>query len=70
LAQGLPLKQILIDLGHVAEGVRSAEVVLKRAASLGVDMPITAAVVSVLKAELTPAQALQNLMRRDARAEV
>ncbi len=70
LAQGLPLKQILSDLGHVAEGVRSAEVVLKRAARLGVDMPITAAVVSVLKAELTPAQALQNLMQRDARAEV
>jgi glycerol-3-phosphate dehydrogenase (NAD(P)+) len=70
LAQGLPLKQILIDLGHVAEGVRSAEVVLKRAVSLGVDMPITAAVVSVLNAALTPAQALQNLMGRDARAEV
>ena len=70
LAQGLPLKQILSDLGHVAEGVRSAEVVLKRAASLGVDMPISAAVVSVLKAELKPAQALQNLMGRDARAEV
>lgn len=69
LARGLPLTQILTDLGHVAEGVRSAEVVLKRALSLGLDMPITAAVVNVLNAELTPAQALQNLMGRDARAE-
>jgi glycerol-3-phosphate dehydrogenase (NAD(P)+) len=70
LAQGLPLAQILTDLGHVAEGVRSAQVVLQRAKSLGVDMPITAAVVSVLNGQLTPTQALQNLMGRDARAEV
>ena len=70
LAQGLPLAQILADLGHVAEGVRSAEVVLKRAVSVGVNMPITAAMVSVLNGGLTPSQALQNLMGRDARAEV
>jgi glycerol-3-phosphate dehydrogenase (NAD(P)+) len=70
LAQGLPLAQILADLGHVAEGVRSAEVVLKRALSVGVNMPITEAVVSVLNGQSTPSQALQNLMGRDARAEV
>jgi glycerol-3-phosphate dehydrogenase (NAD(P)+) len=69
LAEGLPLAQILADLGHVAEGVRSAQVVLRRAMSLGVDMPITATVVSVLRGESTPSQALENLMRRDARAE-
>jgi glycerol-3-phosphate dehydrogenase (NAD(P)+) len=70
LAQGLPLAKILADLGHVAEGVRSAPVVLRRALSLGVDMPITAAVVSVLNGEVTPAQALENLMGRDARTEL
>jgi glycerol-3-phosphate dehydrogenase len=36
---------------------------------MGVDMPITATVVSVLHGESTPSQALENLMRRDARAE-
>ena len=70
LAQGLPLAQILTELGHVAEGVRSARVVLSRAQSVKAEMPITAAVVSVLNGELTPSQALENLMGRDARAEV
>jgi len=69
LAQGLPLAQILADLGHVAEGVRSAQVVLSRAQSVQAEMPITAAVVSVLNGELTPSRALENLMTRDARAE-
>jgi glycerol-3-phosphate dehydrogenase (NAD(P)+) len=69
LAQGLPLSQILQDLGHVAEGVRSAAVVLQRAQSLGVDMPITQGVVAVLAGELSPAAALTRLMGRQARAE-
>src|SRR4051812_29009508 len=48
LAEGLPLARILAELGHVAEGVSSAPVVLRRAEALGVDMPITAAVAAVL----------------------
>ena len=69
LAQGLPLSQILLDLGHVAEGVRSAAVVLQRAQSLGVDMPITQGVVAVLAGEMSPAAALTRLMGRQARSE-
>jgi glycerol-3-phosphate dehydrogenase (NAD(P)+) len=45
LAQGLALPDILRQLGHVAEGVYSAPVVLGRALGLGVEMPITQAVV-------------------------
>jgi glycerol-3-phosphate dehydrogenase (NAD(P)+) len=69
LAQGLPLPQILQQLGHVAEGVLSAAVVLERATMLGVEMPITQAVVEVLEARLAPAQALRALMQRDAKGE-
>lgn len=69
LAQGLSLPQILADLGHVAEGVYSARTVLARSQSLGVDMPITAAVVAVLSGEQTPAEALGTLMLRGARSE-
>ena len=69
LAQGLPLRQILNDLGHVAEGVHSATMVLRRAQARGVDMPITEAVVRVLERLATPAQALEHLMGRQARAE-
>jgi glycerol-3-phosphate dehydrogenase (NAD(P)+) len=69
LARGLPLAQILAELGHVAEGVSSAPMVLQRARAAGVDMPITEAVVAVLDARITPAHALERLMGRDARAE-
>ena len=69
LAAGKSLQQTLRDLGHVAEGALAAPVVLDRARQLGVDMPITAAVVEVLKGRLAPAQAMAALMARHARAE-
>ncbi len=69
LAQGHSLADILQQLGHVAEGVYSAATVLARARALGVDMPITAAVVALLGGRVSPAQALQALMSREARAE-
>lgn len=69
LAAGLPLARILTELGHVAEGVNTAPMVLRRAQALGVEMPITQAVVAVLEGRVTPAQALEQLMGRGARAE-
>jgi glycerol-3-phosphate dehydrogenase (NAD(P)+) len=69
LARGLPLQRILDELGHVAEGVYSAANVLARARALGVEMPITQAVVEVLDGRLTPAQAMARLMGRQARPE-
>ncbi len=69
LAQGVPLAQILTELGHVAEGVFSAPVVLQRAHAAGVEMPISQAVAAVLEGAMTPRAALEALMGRDARAE-
>lgn len=69
LAQGLPLAQILQDLGHVAEGVACAATVLDRAQTCGVDMPITEAVVRVLEGRISPVRAIHELMSRDARRE-
>lgn len=69
LAEGLDLPAILSRLGHVAEGVYSAPTVLARAQSLGVDMPIAAAVVDVLEGRLDPRGAINALMGRQARAE-
>jgi glycerol-3-phosphate dehydrogenase (NAD(P)+) len=69
LAEGLPLPRILAELGHVAEGVPTAPMVLQRAEALGVEMPIVQAVVAVLAGRLTPAQALEQLMGRGARPE-
>jgi glycerol-3-phosphate dehydrogenase (NAD(P)+) len=69
LAQGGALQHILSELGHVAEGVFSAPVVLQRARAAGIEMPITQAVAAVLDGSLTPRAALEALMGRDARAE-
>ncbi len=69
LATGQRLPQVLADLGHVAEGVHTAPVVWARAQSLGVEMPITEAVVQVLRGELTPEQGVARLMSREPRAE-
>jgi len=69
LAKGLPLADILAQLGHVAEGVYSAPTVLARAQRLGVQMPITQAVVEVLDGRLEPVQAMRQLMAREATRE-
>jgi glycerol-3-phosphate dehydrogenase (NAD(P)+) len=70
LAGGAALPDILARLGHVAEGVHTAPTLQARARKVGVDMPITDAVVAVLQGQLSPARALQLLMSREARAEL
>ncbi|MBN8506872.1 MAG: NAD(P)H-dependent glycerol-3-phosphate dehydrogenase, partial [Burkholderiales bacterium] len=69
LAQGLPLPEVLAQLGHVAEGVYSAHTVLARGRQLGLELPLTEAVVALLEGRLAPRQAMQRLMARDPRAE-
>ena len=69
LAQGLTLAQAVASLGHVAEGVYSARTVLWRAQSLGVEMPITQAVVALLDGRLSAREAVQDLMGRNPRGE-
>jgi glycerol-3-phosphate dehydrogenase (NAD(P)+) len=69
LAQGQSLDQAVTSLGHVAEGVYSARTVLQRARDLGVDMPITEAVVALLDARCSAREAVQALMGRDPKGE-
>ncbi|MFZ3125161.1 MAG: NAD(P)H-dependent glycerol-3-phosphate dehydrogenase, partial [Acidovorax sp.] len=70
LAQGQSLQQAVDSLGHVAEGVYCARTVAQRAAGLGVDMPITQAVVALLDGRLAPADAVGLLMGRDPASEL
>ena len=69
LAAGKKLDDIVGNLGHVAEGVRSAQATLARARAAGVDMPITSAVDAVLQGKLTPPKAVELLLARDPKAE-
>ncbi|MEZ5703478.1 MAG: NAD(P)H-dependent glycerol-3-phosphate dehydrogenase [Burkholderiaceae bacterium] len=70
LAQGMSLAQAVDSLGHVAEGVYSARTVVLRARTLGVDMPISEAVVALLEGKTAPAQAVAALMGRGAKPEL
>ena len=70
LAQGKTLAQAVTSLGHVAEGVYCARTVVQRAAGLGVEMPISQAVVALLDNQMAPAQAIAALMRREPADEL
>lgn len=69
LASGRPLEAITRELGHVAEGVPSAQEVARRATALAVDMPITQAVCDVIKGRMDAAAAVMQLMGRDPKEE-
>ncbi|WIM05196.1 MAG: NAD(P)-dependent glycerol-3-phosphate dehydrogenase [Candidatus Nitricoxidivorans perseverans] len=69
LAAGTSLEAVTRELGHVAEGVMTAREVSRRAAGLGVEMPITDAVCEVIEGRLRAAEAVERLMGRDPKPE-
>ena len=69
IAQGQSLDQALASLGHVAEGVYSSRTVVARALALGVDMPISQAVLALLEGQRQPHEAVAQLMGREPKAE-
>ena len=69
LAQGNSLQQAVASLGHVAEGVYCARTVVQRARDLGVEMPISEAVVALLDGKLRPEEAVAALMEREPKGE-
>ena len=70
LAAGQSLQQAVDSLGHVAEGVYSARTVVQRARLLGIEMPISEAVVALLDGQLQPAEAVAALMGRGPKGEM
>ena len=69
LGHGATMEAAVADLGHVAEGVRSAHAVLARARQCQIDMPITQAVCAVIDGALTPSEALHALLAREPKVE-
>ena len=65
LGRGLNLDTVVGALGHVAEGVRSAQSVRALAQRHQVRMPITEAVCRVLFEQLSAREALNSLLARD-----
>ncbi len=69
LAAGKPLATILSELGHVAEGVNSAETAQKLAKKHRVDMPITEAVCAILFHGADARATVGRLLSREPKAE-
>jgi glycerol-3-phosphate dehydrogenase (NAD(P)+) len=69
LASGKALEDVLKGLGHVAEGVNTAREVIRRADSLGVDMPITYEVNQALTHGKSAKDAVMDLLGRSQKAD-
>ncbi len=70
LGRGRPRDEIVAETSMVAEGVKSTAAVLELAGALGVEMPITTMVGSVLYEGARPADLVLALMLREAKAEL
>lgn len=70
LARGVPLTEILHNLGHVAEGVPTTREVARLARTHGVEMPISETVDAILHTPGTALRdAVEQLLARDPKSE-
>lgn len=69
LAKGKALSQILEDLEGTAEGVNTANVLIKIADSEAIAVPIGREVYRLLQGQITPEEAIQALMERSLKPE-
>ena len=69
LAKGQALEEILIGLGHVAEGVFTAAEVIGKSKQLGIEMPITQEVNAVIHNGKSPRDAVLDLLDRAIKQE-
>jgi glycerol-3-phosphate dehydrogenase (NAD(P)+) len=69
LAGGKTLKETLANLPGTAEGVNTCQVLMQRAKQQNIPVPITDQVYRLLQGEITPRQALDELMLRDIKPE-
>lgn len=70
LAEGKSLINILDELGHVAEGVHTAQAVLQLGNKLNIEMPITQAVCSILHEGVSARNAVEVLLNREQKTEI
>jgi len=70
LGEGTPLDEIISDMNMVAEGVKSTEAILTLAERHDIEMPIAETVGGVLYEAAKPADMVQRLMTREAKAEL
>lgn len=69
LGEGLTLGQVAEKMTQTAEGIKSGQAVHELAGKLGVDMPITAAVVAVLAGKMSVDELGPRLLARELKPE-
>ncbi len=69
LAHGKSLEQILTDLNSTAEGVNTANVLIRLANQERIPIPISRQVYRLLNGKITPKEAVEALMERDLKSE-
>ena len=69
LAKGLPLEQVLEDLGSTAEGVQTSRIVAGHARDRDIYMPITQAVDTLLAGGVSVKDLVSALMARPPMAD-
>uniref|UniRef100_A0A7C3ZHJ4 Glycerol-3-phosphate dehydrogenase [NAD(P)+] n=1 Tax=Planktothricoides sp. SpSt-374 TaxID=2282167 RepID=A0A7C3ZHJ4_9CYAN len=69
LATGGKLPEILANLEGTAEGVNTTEVLIQAARTQGIYVPIACEVYRLLKGEITPGEAVRELMLRESKPE-
>ncbi len=69
LAQGKTLSTVLSHLEGTAEGINTTQVLVKLAQQQNISMPISVQVDRLLREEITPQAAVEELMQRDSKPE-
>ncbi len=69
ISQGTHAEDAMKKIGQVVEGKRNAELVVKLARKVNVEMPIAEAVYHILEGKITPQDAMRELLARAIKSE-
>ncbi len=69
MSQGTHANDAMKEIGQVVEGKRNAELVVKLARRVHIEMPIAEAVCHILEGKITPRDAMRDLLSRATKSE-
>jgi glycerol-3-phosphate dehydrogenase (NAD(P)+) len=69
LGRGVPLQEAVAEIGQVVESVETVDTIMRLARAHRLDLPIAHGVQRVLHEEITPADALRQLLAREQKPE-
>ncbi len=69
LSRGIKINNIISSMKMVAEGVETVKTVVRMEKDLDIEMPVSHAVNDIIEGNITPAEALRNLMSRSLKDE-